>query len=188
MKKKEHVCPPWLSWTLINPVRSLSQGPAKILRPFVKEGDTVLDVGCGPGYFTTAMAELVGGSGLVIAADIQAWMLERVRRRVEKAGLSGRVRRHLARADRLDVPSDRVNFALAFWMVHEVPDKERLFSEILACLVPGGTLLMAEPRLHVNAKAFAAITGIALKAGFVSAGPVSIRFSRAALFRKPAPL
>ncbi|HEX2694129.1 MAG TPA: class I SAM-dependent methyltransferase [Acidobacteriota bacterium] len=185
MKKSEHVCPPWLSWTLINPIRSLSQDPEKTLRPFVKEGDAALDVGCGPGYFTTALARLVGGNGLVIAADIQGWMLERVRRRVEKAGLSGRVRLHLGRADCLDVPPDRVDFALAFWMVHEVPDKERLFSEILACLVPGGTLLLAEPRLHVNAKAFAEIAGTALKAGFVSAGPVPIRFSRAALLRKP---
>ena len=185
MKKGEPVCPPWLSWTLINPIRSLSQNPAKTLRPFVKEGDTVLDVGCGPGYFTTALAKLVGENGLAIAADIQEWMLERVRRRVEKAGLTGQARLHLARADRLDIPSDRVDFALAFWMVHEVPDKERLFSEILACLVPGGTLLLVEPRLHVNAKAFAEITGTALKAGFVSAGPVSIRISRARLFRKP---
>ncbi len=188
MKNSEHVCPPWLSWTLINPVRSLSQDPAKILRPFVKEGDTALDVGCGPGYFTTAMAELVGGNGHVIATDIQGWMLERARRRLEKAGLSGRVRLRLARAGRLDVPSDRVDFALAFWVVHEVPDKERLFSEILACLAPGGTLLLAEPRIHVNAKAFAGIAGTAVKAGFVSADPVPIRFSRAELFRKPAPL
>ena len=188
MKKGEHVCPPWMSWTLINPVRRLSQDPAKTLRPFVKEGTTALDIGCGPGYFTTAMAELVGGNGLVIAADIQEWMLEKARKRLDRAGLSGRVRLHLARADRLDVPSDRVDFALAFWMVHEVPDKERLFSEILACLVPGGTLLLAEPRLHVNTRAFAGIAGTAIKAGFVSAGPVSIHFSRAVLFHKPVPL
>ena len=173
---------------LINPVRRLSQDPAKILRPFVKEGDTALDVGCGPGYFTTALAGLVGGAGVVISADIQGWMLERVRKRLEKAGLSGQVRLHLARADRLEVPSNRVDFALAFWMVHEVPDKERLFSEILACLVPGGTLLMVEPRLHVKATAFAETVGVAIKAGFVSAGSVPVRFSRAVLLRKPVPL
>jgi ubiquinone/menaquinone biosynthesis C-methylase UbiE len=185
MKNALHVCPPWMTWTLINPFRSLTQDPGKLLRPFIKDGDTVLDVGCGPGYFTAAMAGLVGDSGLVIAADLQEWMLERVRRRVEKAGLSERVRLHLARPDGLDVGSDHVNFALAFWMAHEVPDKERLFSEILSCLVPGGTLLLVEPRMHVNAGAFAAIAGIAEKSGFVSAGPVSIRLSRAALFHKP---
>jgi ubiquinone/menaquinone biosynthesis C-methylase UbiE len=188
MKKVEHVCPPWLSWTLVNPFRSLTQNPAKVLRPFVRPGNTVLDVGCGPGYFTTAMAKLVGENGLVIAADIQEWMLERVRRRVEKAGLLERVRPHLARPDSLDIPSDRVDFALAFWVVHEVPDKERLFSEILACLVPGGILLLVEPRLHVHAKAFAEIAGTATRVGFVSAGPAPIRFSRAVLLLKPKPL
>jgi ubiquinone/menaquinone biosynthesis C-methylase UbiE len=187
MKRTEHVCPPWLSWTLINPVRRLFQNPTKTLRPLIHEGSTALDVGCGPGYFTTAMAKLVGKTGFVISADIQEWMLERVRRRLENAGLSSRVRLHLARADRLDIPSDRVEFALAFWMVHEVPDKERLFSEILACLVPGGTLLLAEPRMHVDARAFAEIVETAVKAGFVSGGPASIRFSRAAAFHKPAP-
>lgn len=188
MKNALHVCPPWMTWTLINPFRNLTQDPRKILRPFVKEGDTVLDVGCGPGYFATAMAGLVGEHGLVIAADIQEWMLERVRRRAKKAGLSERVRVHLARPDGLDIGSDRVDFALAFWMAHEVPDKEGLFAEILACLAAGGTLLLVEPRMHVNAKAFAAIAGIAERSGFISAGPVSIRLSRAALLRKPAPL
>jgi ubiquinone/menaquinone biosynthesis C-methylase UbiE len=186
MKRSEHVCPPWLSWTLINPLRRLSQNPEKTMRRFIQEGYTALDVGCGPGYFTTALAGLVGANGLVISADIQEWMLEKVRRRLEKAGLSARVRLHLARTDRLNIPSDRIDFALAFWMVHEVPDKERLFSEILACLAPGGTLLLAEPRMHVGAKAFAEISAAAVKAGFVSAGPVPIRSSRAEVFRNPA--
>ncbi len=187
MKRTEHVCPPGLSWMLINPVRSLFQNPMKILQPFIHKGDSVLDVGCGPGYFTAAMAGLVGENGLVISADIQEWMLERVRKRLERAGLASRVRLHLARADRLDIPSDRVDFALAFWMVHEVPDKERLFSEILACLLPGGTLLLAEPRMHVDARAFAETVEIAEKAGFRAAGPAPVRFSRAAVFHKPAP-
>jgi ubiquinone/menaquinone biosynthesis C-methylase UbiE len=180
------VCPPWLSWTLINPIRSLNQDPERILRPFIKEGAAVLDVGCGPGYFTAAMAGLVGGSGRVIATDIQEWMLERVRMRVEKAGLSERVRLHLARPGGLDLPPDHVDFALAFWMAHEVPDRVRLFGEILATLRPGGNLLLVEPRLHVNAKAFLSIVGAATESGFVTDGPVSIRLSRAVLLRKPA--
>lgn len=185
MAKKELVCPPWLSWTLVNPVRRIAQDPERTLRPFVKEGATVLDAGCGPGYFTMAMAGLVGESGRVIAADIQEWMLERVRMRAEKAGFSQRVLRHLARPGALGIPSDRVDFALTFWMAHEVPDKDRLFSEILACLVPGGALLLVEPRLHVHAKAFLSIVDAAVRSGFVSAGPVSIRLSRAVLLRKP---
>jgi ubiquinone/menaquinone biosynthesis C-methylase UbiE len=184
-ERKAHVCPPWLSWLLINPIRSLSQNPRKILQRFIREGDTVLDAGCGPGYFTTVMAELVGENGLVIAADIQEWMLENVRKRVERAGLPGRVRLHLAQADRLNVPSDHVDFALAFWMAHEVPDKGRLFTEILGCLKPGGTLLLAEPKIHINENNFHGIVEAAGKAGFMMAGPVPVRLSRAVIFYKP---
>ena len=184
-RKKVHVCPPWLSWLLINPIRSLSQNPRKTLQRHIRQGDIVLDAGCGPGYFTTAMAELVGEKGIVIAADIQEWMLEKVRRRVEKAGLSRRVRLHLAQADRLNIPSDRVDFALAFWMAHEVPDRGRFFSEILACLRPGGTLLLAEPKIHISENLFCRIVEDARKAGFIMAGPVPVRLSRAAVFHKP---
>jgi ubiquinone/menaquinone biosynthesis C-methylase UbiE len=185
MIKEAHVCPPWLSWLLINPIRSLSQNPRKTLQRFIREGDTVLDAGCGPGYFTTAMAELVGENGLVIAADIQEWMLEKVRKRMERAGLPGRVRLHLAQADRLNVPSDHVDFALAFWMAHEVPDKGRLFTEILGCLKPGGTLLLAEPKIHISENYFREIVEAAGKAGFSTAGPVPVRLSRAVIFNKP---
>jgi ubiquinone/menaquinone biosynthesis C-methylase UbiE len=185
MKKEAHVCPPWLSWLLINPIRSLSQNPRKTLQRFIREGDTVLDAGCGPGYFTTVMAELVGENGLVIAADIQEWMLENVRKRVERAGLPGRVRLHLAQADRLNVPSDHVDFALALWMAHEVPDKGRFFSEILACLKPGGTLLLAEPKIHISENNFREIVEAVRKAGFNTAGPVPVRLSRAVIFHKP---
>jgi len=184
-KIKAHVCPPWLSWLLINPVRSLSQNPRKTLKRFVREGDTVLDAGCGPGYFTTAMAELVGEKGLVIATDIQEWMLEKVRRRAERAGLSRRVRLHLAQADRMNIPSDHVDFALAFWMAHEVPDRDRFFSEILASLRPGGTLLLAEPKIHIGGNDFWEIVEAARKAGLSAADSVPVPLSRAVVFHKP---
>jgi len=185
MKKEAHVCPPWLAWLLINPIRSLSQNPKKTLQRFIRERDTVLDAGCGPGYFTTVMAELVGETGLVIAADIQEWMLKKIRKRIERAGLTGRVRLHLAQADRLNVPSDHVDFVLAFWMVHEVPDKSRFFSEILECLKPRGTLLFAEPKIHISENNFRGIVEAAGKAGFMMAGPVPVRLSRAVIFYKP---
>jgi ubiquinone/menaquinone biosynthesis C-methylase UbiE len=186
MTKEAHICPPWLSWLLINPIRNLSQNPKKLLLRLIREGDTVLDAGCGPGYFTTAMAELVGETGLVIAADIQEGMLKKVRRRLERAGFPGRVRLHLARVDRLNVPSDQVDFALAFWMAHEVPDIDGLFSDILECLKPGGILLLAEPRIHISENSFRRIVAAAGKAGFLTAGPVPVRFSRAMIFHKPA--
>ena len=63
----EHTCPWWLLFTLDNPLCRLVHDPQKILCPYVNDGDTVLNLGCGMGYFTLSLAELVGQGGRVIA-------------------------------------------------------------------------------------------------------------------------
>ena len=52
------VCPYWMAGLLDNPLRRLLHNPEKILAEFMHEGQTALDLGCGPGYFTMAMARL----------------------------------------------------------------------------------------------------------------------------------
>jgi len=54
--KKDRVCPWWLAYTFDNPFRRLFQNPDRILGNDAKPGHTVLDIGCGLGYFTLAMA------------------------------------------------------------------------------------------------------------------------------------
>ncbi|MBP7706757.1 MAG: methyltransferase domain-containing protein [Candidatus Aminicenantes bacterium] len=178
----EHVCPPWLSFTLTNAFRRRAQDPDRIVGPFVRTGDVVLDIGCGPGFFAVPMARMVGASGRVVAVDIHPGMLERTRRRAVRAGLGDRVKLHLAgrTAPGLD-PAERADLALVFWMAHEVPDPGRLFAEIGAALKPGGRLLLVEPKLHVPAAAFAALVARAGSAGFVPEGEPRVRLSRAAV-------
>jgi len=181
----EPLCPVWLSFTLTNIFRRMAQDPVRILRPFLREGDTALDIGCGPGFFTVPMARMVGDRGLVVAVDIQQAMLDRTRRRAERAGVAGRVRLHLAAADGLglDVKAD---FALAVWMAHEVDRLERFFGEILAALEPGGRLLLVEPRVHVPERRYAEIVAAAVSAGFEPHETEAVRLSRATLLRPRA--
>lgn len=80
-----HVCPWWGGYFIDNPLRLLHNAE-KILGPYVKPGMTVMDVGCGMGFFSIAMAQMVGDQGRVIAADLQEKMLDVLRRRAEKAG------------------------------------------------------------------------------------------------------
>src|SRR5512135_861184 len=94
-------CPAWLSFTLTNVFRRMAQDPVRILRPFLRDGDTALDIGSGPGFFTVPMARMVGEHGLVVAVDVQQEMLDRTRRRAERAGVAGRIKLHLAAADSL---------------------------------------------------------------------------------------
>ena len=52
------VCPAELAGTLDNPLRRLFQNPERILKPYLTRGMTVLDLGCGPGYFSIEIAKL----------------------------------------------------------------------------------------------------------------------------------
>lgn len=126
-----HVCPRWLCFTFDNVFRKLIHNPYKILYPYIKSGNTVLDIGPGIGYFTIPMAKMVGAKGRVIAADIQREMLSAIRKRAKRAGMLPRVSLHLASSDSLGVKV-RADFILAFWMVHEVPDKKQFFSGIFS--------------------------------------------------------
>jgi ubiquinone/menaquinone biosynthesis C-methylase UbiE len=178
----EHVCPPWLWFLLINPFRRWAQNPKRILDAYLKRGDVALDAGCGPGYFTIAMADLVGEEGLVIAADIHVKMLEKVRRRAEKAGLMSRIRLHLGHEGGLGV-KDKVDFVLAFWTVHEVRDQERFFSGIRSLMKPDAMFLLVEPKLHVPGKMFKDMVEKALGAGLALWSEENISLSRAVLFK-----
>jgi 2-polyprenyl-3-methyl-5-hydroxy-6-metoxy-1,4-benzoquinol methylase len=69
--KNGHVCPWWLAYTFDNPIRKLFHKPQKMLSLYVKEGMSVMDVGCGMGFFSIGMARMVGDNGNVIAVDLQ---------------------------------------------------------------------------------------------------------------------
>jgi len=76
--RKTHIHSVENSRALENSFRFRFQNPQKILEPYIKPGMTVLDLGCGPGFFTIEIARMLNCSGKVIAADIQNGMLDKV--------------------------------------------------------------------------------------------------------------
>jgi ubiquinone/menaquinone biosynthesis C-methylase UbiE len=183
----KRVCPWWHGYSLVSPLRKWIQNPDKLLPRYVKEGMTVLEPGPGMGFFTLPMARFVGVSGHVVAVDIQAKMLDSLRHRAAKAGLSERIETRLAQAETLGLGGLKgaVDFVLAFAMVHEMPSAEVFFTEAAEVLKPGGLLLLAEPRGHVKPETFERELAAAGAAGFeVGEGP-TIRGTRTAVLRKP---
>jgi ubiquinone/menaquinone biosynthesis C-methylase UbiE len=179
-----YVCPWWaVPFTIDTPFRRLVHDPQKIVGPYVKLGMTVMDVGCGVGWFSIPMARMVGDHGKVVAVDLQQQMLNMLRRRAEKAGVVARIETHKCEQDRLGIDAE-ADFALVFAMLHEVPDQSRLLSEIYGCLKPGGKLLLAEPPIHVSGRKFASEAAIAEEVGFQVAERPHVRWSHAALFVK----
>lgn len=179
----KHVCPRWLCFTFDNVFRKLLQDPYKIIQPYIKEGDIVLDVGPGIGYFTIPIAKLVGDRGQVIAVDIQQEMLAAIKKRAKRRGVEGRIILQLSLSDSLNVKA-KVNFILAFWMLHEVLDKQRFLAELYSLLKNDGKFLMVEPKIHVEKTKFAQTVHLALKAGFTFSYSPHIPLSKSALFIK----
>lgn len=179
--ERNRVCPVELSGSLDNKIRRWLQNPTKIVAPYVKEGMTVLDVGCGPGFFSIEMARLVGAGGRVISADLQEGMLRELGNKVKGTSLEGRINRVHCDPDNINV-SDTVDFILAFYMVHEVPNKDSFFRQLKSVLSRQGQLLLVEPKLfHVSRKAFERTLTIAESNGFrIHQGP-RLRFSWSAL-------
>lgn len=181
--RADHVCPWWFVRSFDNWLRPLIHRPERLFGPWVRPGMTVLDVGCGRGFVSLGLGRMVGETGTVIAADLQPKMLEMVRRRAERSGLAERIRLHRCEESRIGLDT-RVDFAVAFWMVHEVPDATAFLGEIAAALSDAGHLYLAEPRGHVSKRAFAHSVQIAQEAGLVVQERPRVRFSRAAVLRK----
>ena len=181
-----HMCPWWFAYTFDNRLRYFFHDPEKILAQYVTRGMTVLDVGCGMGFFSMGLARLVGDTGCVIAADVQAKMLTVMQKRSEKAGVAGIIRPHRSEPDRLGVNTP-VDFILAFWMVHEVPDPNGFFQQIKDCLEPDGRMLIAEPRFHVSSKRFQEIVALARTSGLNFYETPAIKLSRSAVFKNDSP-
>ncbi|MDH3568374.1 MAG: methyltransferase domain-containing protein [Desulfobacteraceae bacterium] len=166
----DRVCPHWVGYLLINPLRKSFENPNKILGPFVQEGMIVLEAGCGMGYFTLPLARMVGPKGRIIAVDIQPKMLSGLRRRAQKAGLLPRIELRHTREDGLGVKdiSGKVDFAVALHVVHEVPDPFSFFAEVWQALKQGSKLLVVELKGHVTQDQFSESVAAAENVGFVS--------------------
>ena len=164
------VCPPWIGYFfLLNPFRRLLENPNKILGPFVQEGMTVLEPGCGMGYFTLPLARMVGPNGRVVAVEIQPKMLSVLERRARKARLLDRIELRQIGNEGLGVEdlSGGVDFVAALHMVHEVKDQSSFFAAVWKVLKPGGKLLVVEPKGHVSQNQFEQTVIVAEKSGFM---------------------
>ena len=176
-------CPVELAGGFDNRLRRWLQNPEKILRPHIRKGMRALDIGCGPGFFSVEMAKIIGDSGQVFASDLHNGMLDLVREKIIGTELEKRITLHQCQSDKIGV-KEELDFALAFYMVHEVPDKKAFFQEILSILNHSGKLLVVEPYVHVSRAEFKKSLEIASEAGFkIYKGP-SVFFSRTAILKK----
>ncbi len=182
----DHVCPPWIGYLLASPLRRIFHNPQQILGPHVTEGMRVLDIGCAMGFFSLPLARLVGTSGKVYSVDLQEKMIRSLERRAHKAGLADRIQARTCKGDSLELGdlAGQIDFALAFAVFHEVPDRSKALTEIHAALKPSARLLAAEPRKRVSEGDFKELIAIAEKVGYSALERANIKSSHAVLFER----
>lgn len=127
---------------LLSEERENALKPEQLLRGLgLKEGDTMADIGCGPGFFTVPAALIVGERGVVLAADVQGEMLSAVKSRVTEKGLKN-VRVVKTSDTDVPIPADSCDFVLLAFVLHEVDNRASFLHKV-------GKLLKKKARLAV---------------------------------------
>lgn len=181
--RKDHCCPWWLVYTFDNRLRRIFQKPEEIVGPYLREGMSVLDTGCGIGFLSVYMSGAVGKSGRVIAVDLQQEMLDGLHRRAVRHGVPDNIKLHLCKADDLML-TDKVDFAVAMWMVHEVPDRKKYLGQVCDAMNPGSKFLIIEPKIHVKKRSLDKTIGLAGEVGLSVCEYPKIGLSLAVLLEK----
>lgn len=183
---KNRVCPVERAGHLESKSRKWLQNPRRLLQPWIAEGMTVLDFGCGPGFFTIPMAQLTGPAGRVTAVDLQDGMLRKLEGKIHGAEIESRITMHRCSRDSIGVAGP-FDFILAFYVVHELPDQAGFFREVREILAPHGRIFIAEPPFRVTKPEFEEMIRIAREAGLTAIDRprlLSLFLSRAVVLEK----
>jgi SAM-dependent methyltransferase len=112
-------------------------------RAGITVGQTVVDVGCGPGHAALDLAEIVGPSGRVVAVDRSRRFLDALAGAAAARGLS-QVVTHELDLDQSDLPAAQADAAWSRWAVAFVREPRRLAGRIARALRPGGVFVSHE--------------------------------------------
>ncbi|MGI5819760.1 MAG: class I SAM-dependent methyltransferase [Armatimonadota bacterium] len=179
-----HRTPYWLMEAFDRTIRPLLYDAERIVRPFVAAGDRVADIGCGTGYFSAALARLIGPSGELLLVDVQEEMVRRAVERVRREQVAtASVVGVIVSEDQLQLPPD-VDFALMSWMLHEVARVEQYWRALGHSIRPAGKVLVIEPLLHVSTRRWEEELAPAEAFGFVRSDLRGTFFSRTAVLTK----
>jgi len=126
---------------------------------------------------------MVGESGRVIACDLQEEMLHKLRDKIQGTELEGRITLHKCQKNSIGV-LENVDFVLAFYMVHEVPNQEEFFCEIASIVKAKGQVFIVEPPFHVSKKAFGETIKTARAIGFTPDESPKVLLSKTVILKK----
>lgn len=168
--------------TLESRLRRLLQNPKRILKGYIHQGMTVLDLGCGTGYFTIEIAKLLEGKGQVFAVDVQEGMLDLLCKKLDGNELSERVK--IINNKEQDICfTEKVDFILAFYSFHEMEYIDHIIQALGAVIKPETRILIAEQKGHVSKELFERTIKKMENIGFVVCERPKIFLSRSVVMK-----
>jgi ubiquinone/menaquinone biosynthesis C-methylase UbiE len=132
------------AFLLDNPIRRLVANPSRLAEALELAGaETVLELGPGPGFFSLEVAGRLPHGRLELF-DIQPEMLDKARRKLERAGLRNAGFSSGDAGDGLPFPDDTFDVAFSVSVIGEVPDKASCLRSLARVVKPGGSLVFLE--------------------------------------------
>jgi len=115
-------------------------------------GQKVLEVGCGPGFFTIPAAKIVGEKGNILALDVNPLAVEHVQRKIEAEGVTN-AKTILANAAQTDLPDQSFDLIFLFGFARPIGGMQAIWPELYRLLKPEG-ILSVEGRLRPSDELF----------------------------------
>jgi ubiquinone/menaquinone biosynthesis C-methylase UbiE len=129
-----------------NPILPLVRNPYRLLDAAgLKNGQKVVEVGCGPGFFTIPAAKIVGDKGHLYAIDIHPRAVDRVKKKIEKNALKN-ISAICTNASHMDLPGGSIDLAFILGLRYVAGGLEKVISELHRILRPGGILSLEKTR------------------------------------------
>jgi len=178
----------WLDLLLMRPLRHVVERPSRALKHFIRPGMTALEVGCGDGLYSLAMAQLVGSRGRVVSVDVKPETIQRFERRLARSRFLTRIEPRLCTEQNLAIEDleGQFDFVLAVYVLHHASDPARLMANVLLALKPGSLFLVLEPRHHASPAECQAIESAALAVGLTVADHPKFRRDWAVALARPS--
>ena len=129
-----------------NPLLPIFRNPYKLLKAAgLKPGQKVLEVGCGPGFFTIPAAKIVGEEGIIYAVDTHPLAIKSVKKKIERGGVKN-VKPILTNASNTGLPDQSVDLAFLFGLRYIAGGLENVISEMHRILKTGAVLSFEKTR------------------------------------------